>query len=168
MVEAGWIISTGEFNFDRGVQESLNNLCAEDRSHHQLVDFDLPDFNQDFRGILLEHSWRQQHSGVTPWRHLNLYDRMANVTLKKNVSHKRESCITNFFLAFSTPPHGLFDLLTPPHTSSHLLTPPHTPSSLLTTPHYLLITSSSPLRLHLTLYYEFRNNWKESCWRVPG
>ena len=78
---------------------------------------------------------------------------MANVTFKKDVSHKRESCIANFFLAFSTPPHGLFDLLTPPHTSSHPLTPPHTPSSLLTTPHYLLITSSSTTSFTLTMTF---------------
>ena len=81
---------------------------------------------------------------------LNLYDRMANVTLKKDVSHKRESCIANFFLAFSTPPHGLFDLLTPPHTSSHPLTPPQA-SSLP------LITSSLPPQALFDFTSHFRN-----------
>ena len=93
---------------------------------------------------------------------------MANVTLKKDVSHKRESCIANFFLAFSTPPHGLFDLLTPPHTSSHPLTPPQA-SSLP------LITSSLPPQALFDFTSHFRNllalhqNGKETFhWRLKG
>ena len=68
-----------------------------------------------------------QNSSETCNTPVSQHDVRANVTLKKDVSHKRESAIANFFLAFSTPLHRLFDLLAPPH---YLLKPsstsPHT------------------------------------------